>query len=53
MEDFFQAYNITSDNETETITFNFKYNNKDEQLTTVELYSMIFDYIKMLSEKFH
>ena len=52
MEDFFQAYNITGDNETETITFNFKYNNKDEQLTTVELYSMIFDYIKMLSEKF-
>jgi len=52
MEDFFQAYNITGDNETETITFNFKYNNKDEQLTAVELYSMIFDYIKMLSEKF-
>ena len=52
MEDFFQTYNITGDNETETITFNFKYNNKDEQLTAVELYSMIFDYIKMLSEKF-
>ena len=52
MEDFFQAYNITGDNETETITFNFKYNNKDEQLSAVELYSMIFDYIKMLSEKF-
>ena len=52
MEDFFQAYNITGDNETETITFNFKYNNKDEQISAVELYSMIFDYIKKLSEKF-
>ena len=52
MEDFFQSYNISADNETDTITFNFKYNNKDEQLTIVELYSMIFDYIKYLSEKF-
>ena len=52
MEDFFQSYNISADNETDTITFNFKFNNKDEQLSTVELYSMIFDYIKMLSEKF-
>ena len=52
MQEFFQAYNISADNETETITFNFKYNNKDEQLTVVELYSMIFDYIKMLSERF-
>ena len=52
MDDFFQAYNISADNETETITFNFQFNNKDEQISTVELYSMIFDYIKMLSEKF-
>ena len=52
MEDFFQSYNISADNETETITFNFKYNNKDEQISVVELYSMIFDYIKSLSEKF-
>ena len=52
MEDFFQSYNISANNETETITFNFKFNNKDEQLSIVELYSMIFDYIKTLSEKF-
>ena len=52
MEDFFQSYNISANNETETITFNFKFNNKDEQLSIVELYSMIFDYIKALSEKF-
>ena len=52
MEDFFQSYNISADNETETITFSFKFNNKDEQLSIVELYSMIFDYIKTLSEKF-
>jgi len=52
MEDFFQSYNISANNETETITFNFKFNNKDEQLSVVELYSMIFDYIKALSEKF-
>ena len=52
MEDFFQSYNISADNETETITFNFKFNNKDEQLSGVELYSMIFDYIKKLSERF-
>ena len=52
MEDFFISYNISANNETETITFNFKYNNKDEQITVVELYSMIFDYIKYLSEKF-
>ena len=52
MEDFFQTYNISADNETETITLNFKFNNKDEQLSVVELYSMIFDYIKYLSEKF-
>ena len=52
MKDFFQSYNISAENETETITFNFKYNNKDEQLSIVELYSMIFDYIKYLSEKY-
>ena len=52
MEDFFQSYNISANNETETITFNFKFNNKDEQLSIVELYSMIFDYIKSLSERF-
>ena len=52
MEKFYQSYNITADNETETITFNFKYNNKDEQITVVELYSMIFNYIKTLSERF-
>ena len=52
MKDFFQSYNISSENGTETISFNFKYNNKDEQLSIVELYSMIFDYIKYLSEKF-
>ena len=52
MKDFFQSYNISAENETETITFNIKYNNKDEQLSIVEIYSMIFDYIKYLSEKF-
>ena len=52
MEKFYQSYNITADNETETITFNFKYNKKDEQISVVELYSMIFNYIKTLSEKF-
>ncbi len=52
MKDFFQSYNISAENETEIITFNFKYNNKDEQLSIVEIYSMIFDYIKYLSEKF-
>ena len=52
MENFFQSYNITADNETNTITFNFRYNNKDEQISVVELYSMIFNYIKTLSERF-
>ena len=52
MEKFYQSYIITADNETETITFNFKYDKKDEQISVVELYSMIFDYIKMLSERF-
>ena len=52
MEKFYQSYNVTADNETETITFNFKYNKEDEQISVVELYSMIFDYIKMLSERF-
>ena len=52
MEKFYQSYNITADNETETITFNFKYNKNDEQISVVELYSMIFNYIKTLSEKF-
>ena len=52
MKDFFQSYNISAENDTETITFNYKFNNKDEQISVVELYSMIFDYIKYLSEKF-
>ena len=52
MKDFFQSYNISAENDTQTITFNFKYNNKDEQLSIVELYSMIFDYIKYLSQQF-
>ena len=30
MKEFFQSYNISAENETETITFNFKFNNKDE-----------------------
>ena len=52
MKDFFQSYDISAENDTQTITFNFKYNNENEQLSIVELYSMIFDYIKYLSEKF-
>ena len=52
MENFFQSYNISADNETDTITFNFRYNNKNEQISVVELYSMIFDYIKTLAERF-
>ena len=52
MEKFYQSYNITADNETEIITFNFKYDKNDEQISVVELYSMIFDYIKTLSERF-
>ena len=52
MKDFFQSYNISAEKDTETITFNYKFNNKDEQLSIVELYSMIFDYIKYLSEKY-
>ena len=52
MEKFYQSYNITAENDTETITFNFKYDKNDEQISVVELYSMIFDYIKMLSERF-
>ena len=52
MDKFFMSYNITSDNETESITFNFKYNKNDEQISIVELYSMLFNYIKMLSERF-
>ena len=52
MEKFYQSYNITANNETETITFNFKYDKNDEQISVVELYSMIFDYIKTLSERF-
>ena len=52
MEKFYQSCNITADNETETITFNFKYDKNDEQISVVELYSMIFDYIKTLSERF-
>ena len=52
MKDFFQSYNISAENDTQTITFNFKYNNRDEQLSIVELYSMIFDYIKYLSQQF-
>ena len=35
MKEFFQSYNISAENETETITFNIKYNNKDEQLSIV------------------
>ena len=52
MKNFFQSYSISAENDTETITFNYKFNNKDEQISVVELYSMIFDYIKYLSEKF-
>ena len=49
---FFMSYNISSDNETESITFNFKYDKKEEKISIVELYTMIFNYIKMLSERF-
>ena len=50
--EFFQSYNISVEKDTNTISFQFKYNNKDEKLSIVEIYSMIFDYIKFLSEKF-
>ena len=49
---FFMTYNISSDNETESIIFNFKYDKKEEKISIVELYTMIFNYIKMLSERF-
>ena len=48
---FFMSYNISSDNETESIMFNFKYDKKEEKISIVELYTMIFNYIKMLSER--
>jgi hypoxia up-regulated 1 len=51
-KEFFQSYNLSVEKDTNAITFQFKYNNKDEKLSLVEIYSMIFDYIKFLSEKF-
>jgi len=51
-KEFFHSYNLSVEKDTNIITFQFKYNNKDEELSLVEIYSMIFDYIKFLSEKF-
>ena len=52
LKDFFVAYNISSNNESQSIEFNLKFNNKDEKLTIEELYAMLFNHIKFLSEKF-
>ena len=52
LKDFFVAYNITSNNESNSIEFNLKFNNKDEKITIEELYAMLFNHIKFLSEKF-
>ena len=52
LKDFFVAYNISSNNESNSIEFNLKFNNKDEKLTIEELYGMLFNHIKFLSEKF-
>ena len=52
LEDFYQSYNISAENDTEYITFNFKFNDKNEQISIVEIYSMILDYIEFLAEKF-
>ncbi len=52
LKDFFVAYNISSNNESNSIEFNLKFNNKDEKLSIEELYAMLFNHIKFLSEKF-
>ncbi len=52
MKDFLIAYDISFNNQTDTISFNIKFNNKDEQLTVVELYGMMFDHIKFLAERY-
>lgn len=52
MKDFFVGYDLKSDNETDSISFKLKFNKVDEEVSVVELYAMMFDYIKFLAEKF-
>lgn len=43
MNIFFRSYNIFVEKDTNTIVFQFKYNNKNEKLSIDEKYSMIFN----------
>ena len=52
LKDFFSAYELTSENQTDTISFKLKFHQNETELSVVELYAMLFDYMKFLAEKF-
>ena len=52
LKDYFLAYELTSENETNIISFKLKFHQNGTELSVVELYAMLFDYMKFLAEKF-
>ena len=52
LKDFFLAYELTSQNQTDTISFKLQFHQNETELSVVELYAMLFDYMKFLAEKF-
>ena len=52
MKNFIITYDIDNNKVNDSIHFNIKFNNKDENISIEEIYAMLFNHIKFLSEKY-
>ena len=52
LHDFLISYDIVEDTERNAINFNIQFNKKVETLSVEEIYALLFNHIKFISEKF-
>ena len=52
LKNYFQVYNISTDEKTHNLQFKLNYGNKDHLFKSQELLAIMFKYIKDISEKF-
>jgi molecular chaperone DnaK (HSP70) len=52
MKNFIITYDIDNNKINDSIHFNIKFNNQDENISIEEVYALLFNHIKFLSEKY-
>ena len=52
LKEFLIGYDIEEDSSRGTITFNIQFNKKQEKIRIEEVYGLLFDHIKFISEKY-